>query len=149
MAEAKKIRRLKISNDNYHRRNNTFIDDDTLPFPIHLNHKNRKKTQWKKRGMKIDDDDFDYVYNEYIHTTNCDLCNKVFLKSLDRQLDHCHNTGEVRNIVCNKCNHHKEDIIKNTNTGEIFIYKVRKIILLNFYKKLTYLLTEFCLTVMV
>ena len=95
----------------------------SLPFELKKYHKNRKKADWKKLGMKIDEDDFDYVYNEYIHATNCDLCNKLFIKSNDRQLDHNHETGEVRNIVCQKCNRHKKDNKSSNNTGERFISK--------------------------
>ena len=98
----------------------------SLPFSLHKDHKAKKKDNWKSRGMKIDHDDFDYVYNKYIHATNCDLCNKLFTKSNDRQLDHNHETGEVRNIVCCKCNYYKKDTKKRkNNTGEDYISKIK------------------------
>tara|TARA_R110002126_G_scaffold256388_1_gene399408 strand:+ start:43 stop:486 length:444 start_codon:yes stop_codon:yes gene_type:complete len=97
----------------------------SLPFELYKDHKYSKKSNWKKNGMKIDPDDFDYVYNEYIHATNCDLCNKLFLNTRDRQLDHNHKTGEVRNIVCQKCNHRKEDYKIINTTGERFISKCK------------------------
>tara|TARA_R110000796_G_scaffold7826_1_gene26437 strand:- start:57 stop:503 length:447 start_codon:yes stop_codon:yes gene_type:complete len=97
-----------------------------LPFELHKDHKYRTKSGWKSRGMKIDPDDFDYVYNEYIYATNCELCNKLFPNSKDRQLDHDHNTGEVRNIVCCKCNLCKKDNKKKlTNTGYDNISKLK------------------------
>ena len=97
-----------------------------VPFPLHKDHKSITKTNWiKKYGMNIDDDDFDYIYDMYIHATHCDLCGKKFLTSLDRQLDHDHTTGEVRNIVCNKCNSRKEDRVSNTNTGLKYICKLK------------------------
>ena len=97
-----------------------------LPFELYKDHKNSKRRDWKKRGMIfIDDGHFNYVYNEYIHATNCELCNKLFPNSLNRQLDHDHNTGEVRNIICNKCNHQKKDMKIFSNIGERFISKCK------------------------
>ena len=95
----------------------------SLPFELYKYHKNKKKSSWKSMGIEIDPDDFEYVYNEYIHATNCDLCNKEFKTSFDRQLDHDHESGEVRNVVCHKCNQQKEDYPFNTNTGLKHIIK--------------------------
>ena len=95
-----------------------------LPFPLAKDHKSKMRCKWKKRGMKIDEDDFDYVYNEYIRATNCDLCNKLFPNTQDRQLDHNHITCDPRNIVCCKCNLRKKDNKKiPTNTGYDYIHK--------------------------
>jgi hypothetical protein len=96
----------------------------TLPFELKKYHKSSKKADWKYCGMIFrDDGHFNYVYNKYIHATNCELCNKLFLNSKNRHLDHDHNTGEVRNIVCQKCNRHKKDNKSISNTGEKFIFK--------------------------
>ena len=96
----------------------------SLPFELYKDHKSKMQYVWKNRGMIFrDDGHFEFVYHEYIHATNCELCNKLFIKSYDRQLDHDHITGNVRNIVCNQCNLCKEDRVSNTNTGERFINK--------------------------
>ena len=61
---------------------------------------------WKKSGIKFyNKEDEDYIYDYYINTTHCENCNKVFLNTRDRQLDHCHLLNEIRGVICNKCNH--------------------------------------------
>ena len=97
----------------------------SVPFPLHNDHKKRMKAIWKHRGIIfVDKEHFLYVYNEYIHATHCDLCNKEFPHSQDRQLDHDHDNGDPRNIVCCKCNQHKRDYNrKMSNTGENYITK--------------------------
>ena len=99
----------------------------SLPFPLHKDHKKNMKSTWKFRGIIFQDDKhFEYVYNIYIHTTNCELCDVKFPKSQNRQLDHDHVTKEPRNIVCTKCNQHKKDYNrKGTNTGEDYITKCK------------------------
>lgn len=57
---------------------------------------------WKRNGVVCDD--FDMLYQEYIKTTNCQHCGKEFKSTKDRHLDHNHETGEFRLIVCLKCN---------------------------------------------
>jgi hypothetical protein len=96
-----------------------------LPFVLAKRHKSRTKSNWKKYGIKFrDDGHFEFVYYEYIRATNCELCNKLFTKSNDRQLDHDHITCQPRHIVCNKCNHRKKDNKKiPTNTGYDYIHK--------------------------
>jgi len=97
-----------------------------LPFEIHKKHKTRSKTQWKSRGMIFTLDEFKEIYNKYIYSTNCELCDVLFPNSLNRQLDHDHKTGKIRNIVCQKCNGQKQDRKpKETNTGEKNISKLK------------------------
>jgi len=69
--------------------------------------KQRAKDNWAHRG--VDMTNFDEVYDLYINTHKCDLCDKIFENSFERVLEHNHTTGEIRNIVCRKCNTNKED----------------------------------------
>ncbi len=84
-----------------------------LPFELRKDHKKRKKSNWKEIGLIMDN--FEEIYKRYIYCKNCELCDKVFTKTIDRHMDHNHETGEFRNIVCNRCNQLKSDRKENVN----------------------------------
>ena len=87
-----------------------------LPFKISKKHKTDTKFNWKKNGLIMDN--FEEIYNKYIYATHCQLCNKQFENTRDRQMEHCHATGHFRNIVCNKCNQLKADVkLQSNNTS--------------------------------
>ena len=65
-------------------------------------HKSIMLHAWKRIGVIYHD--FDDLYDVYIKTMNCWHCNKEFVSTRDRCLDHDHTTGSFRAIVCNKCN---------------------------------------------
>ena len=58
-------------------------------------------SKWKQQGIICD---YEAIYDIYVETTKCDYCNKVFKSTKDRHLDHNHDTGEVRGILCQSCN---------------------------------------------
>jgi len=59
---------------------------------------------WKKSGLIYDN--YDELYEVYIKIMECQHCNKAFKTSRDRCLDHDHETGLFRKIVCRGCNVH-------------------------------------------
>ena len=76
-----------------------------LPFPLPNRHRWNTKSSWKCKGLVFENDlAFSIVYKRYIYARQCELCEKVFTKSKDRQMEHDHDTGKFRNVVCNQCN---------------------------------------------
>jgi len=66
--------------------------------------KNTTKGSWKKRGLNMEN--FEEIYKRYKDAIFCDICECV-LEGNGRNrkcMDHDHDTGEFRNIVCFYCN---------------------------------------------
>ena len=59
---------------------------------------------WKRRGII---GDYDKLYEKYLNCNECELCNNPFKSSYYRCLDHDHDTGEFRNILCRACNNRR------------------------------------------
>tara|TARA_R100000951_G_scaffold51889_1_gene43713 strand:+ start:84 stop:500 length:417 start_codon:yes stop_codon:yes gene_type:complete len=60
-----------------------------------------KMNSWRNMGVN---DVNDEMYDKYINTHCCDVCSKDFKDSRDRCLDHDHDTGDFRQILCRACN---------------------------------------------
>jgi len=69
--------------------------------------KSNRISKWKCRGLICDN--YDALYEHYLKTAYCDAC-KVELTydkrttATTKCMDHCHETGLFRNILCNLCN---------------------------------------------
>ena len=59
---------------------------------------------WEQRGLIHAD--YDILYDTYINTHKCDICGKEFKNTKDRCMDHDHDTGLFRHILCKSCNNH-------------------------------------------
>ena len=77
------------------------------------------RAKWKAKGLNMEN--FDDIYERYIKSTNCELCNKKYKSTKDRCMDHCHKTGEFRNVVCQKCNNNKFDRKPCGKLNELYI----------------------------
>ena len=64
--------------------------------------KSRIINKWKDYG--IISNDFDTLYDLYINTDKCMYCEKSFADSYYRCLDHDHETGLYRAVLCRSCN---------------------------------------------
>ena len=60
-------------------------------------------SNWRSRGVVNVNDE---MYERYLNTTKCECCLKEFSSSRDRCLDHDHESGEYRWVICQSCNNH-------------------------------------------
>ena len=90
-----------------------------MKFELKKYHKYQTIWKWKSRGLIAGEHEMQIIYTRYINAEFCEICNKEFLTTRDRQMEHSHETGKFRNICCNKCNHLKSDvkIRKNNISG--------------------------------
>jgi hypothetical protein len=71
--------------------------------------KSAKISSWRAMGVK--EDNFEKLYKLYNDTTHCDKCNCELVTTMSspnrKMLDHCHQTGLFRNILCGACNNRR------------------------------------------
>jgi len=70
-------------------------------------HGKRNLLVGKWRNYGIVSDDWDNTYHVYNTTTNCDYCNVPLEGGRGRYskcLDHNHENGEIRGVICKRCN---------------------------------------------
>lgn len=95
-----------------------------MEIPHHIKYKKSMKiSRWKKAlGLKLrENQTYDEIYETVMNTTNCQLCKTELsdgIKSNGRTMDHNHDTGFFRMVLCRKCNSgYKRELQKNNTTG--------------------------------
>ena len=90
---------------NYHKKNKEnpdFQKERYKRYKENYAHRDRDKVKnsWLKRRYGITLDDYNYMLQE--QEGQCAICGKKQIESL--YVDHSHITGEVRGLLCHKCN---------------------------------------------
>lgn len=76
--------------------------------------KSMKITNWKALNMKpLPNENWSFIYEVFKETTNCMGCGKFFKKERHKCLDHDHDNGYIRGVICHKCNHYTVDVFED------------------------------------
>jgi hypothetical protein len=99
-----------------------------MEIPKHIKYKKTITiSRWRDNlGLKLKEGEtYDNIYQIVQNTTNCQLCNVELCdgkKSNSRTMDHSHDTGYFRMVLCRRCNAgYKRELQKNNKTGIRYI----------------------------
>jgi len=98
-----KEKKSKKMKEYYDKNKETILQQQKTPEGI----KTHRIKNWKSYGLICED--VDRLYEHYLNTTQCDECDVElttdrYNTATTKCMDHCHKTGEFRNILCLSCN---------------------------------------------
>ena len=64
----------------------------------HINRERSRKATWKSMGLDVSIEDYNNLCNQ--QENKCAICGKV----TKLYLDHCHDTLQIRGVLCSFCN---------------------------------------------
>ncbi len=95
-----------------------------MEVPHHIKYKKSMTiSRWKKSvGLKLrEGETYEMIYEKVYSTPNCQLCNVELcdgMKSNGRCMDHDHETGYFRKVLCRRCNAgYKRETQRNNKSG--------------------------------
>ena len=110
--EANKEKILEQKKQHYEANKEKILEYNRQYHQTPVGRKSHRIKDWKRQGIKLPDEypDWDIFYEEeYMKATKCEECLVELtegkrITSTTKCLDHCHITGEFRNILCQRCN---------------------------------------------
>ena len=92
----------------YVRNRDKILDQQSNHYRTEEGKRNSVINSWKNLGIILQDEqDWKSVYYYVEACETCEECHKPFKTRFDRQLDHDHETGFIRDVVCISCNHRR------------------------------------------
>jgi len=79
-----------------------------------------KISSWKTYGLLWDNqEEIDKIYERYLTSKRCEKCDEEYTETNWKCMDHCHNTGKFRNILCHRCNINTDRQIHSNNSSGV------------------------------
>jgi len=63
--------------------------------------KSKRMSNWRRRGVNNVTDE---LYDYFMSCDNCEVCKCEFTETINKCLDHDHDTGDFRYVLCRECN---------------------------------------------